>query len=159
MHVFCAHMSVQRPTSWKGIILHMTERLGKTKSLFFIFVLSPMSHFWNKCIVMFYAFFQIIKYKWDVNWLSKHNKNIMQRGMFALNGSGSKGSLWRLVRGEVIVVCLLFQLFENRRMTPGCWPNRTFQSLLRRDEPLNSASQVLYTECCSNLDRSWPLQL
>lgn len=43
---------------------------------------------------MFYAFFQctmifklmqIIKYKWDVNYLSKHNKNIMQHGMLALN--------------------------------------------------------------------------
>lgn len=30
---------------------------------------------------------QIIKYKWDVNYLSKHNKNIMQHGMFALNVS------------------------------------------------------------------------
>lgn len=78
----------------RGIILHTMERLGTIQSLFFIFVLSPMSHFWNKCIVMFYAFLQcttilklrqIIKYKWDVNYLSKHNKNIVQHGMLALN--------------------------------------------------------------------------
>lgn len=122
-------------------------------SLFLSCCMSPMSHFWNKCIIMFYAFFQcgiilklsqIIKYKWDVNYLSKHNKTSCN--MKFCFECVSKGSLWRLVRGEVSVVCLLSELLERIEewQSPGREPNQTFQSLPCRDWPLNSASQVLY---------------
>lgn len=74
----------------------------------------------------------------------------------------SEGSSWWPVRRDVNIVCLLSEVLQGRRkewQSPGRGPNRTFQSLLFRDWPLNPANQVLYTNCCSNLDRRWPLQL
>ena len=122
----CCMCSVQRPTARKGIIIHMTERLGKTQSLFFIFLsccMSPMSHFWNKCIVMFYAVF-LFFYILNVEWFSSWAKLLTINGMSTICQNttktscnmefgferASEGSLWRLVRGEVGVERLLSDL-------------------------------------------------
>lgn len=86
---YCMCM-VQKLTARKGI--HMTERLGNMASVFFLFfVLSRVTHvpfleqmyrnvlclsFFLRC-GMILKLSQIMKYEWDVNYLSKHNKNIM----------------------------------------------------------------------------------
>lgn len=170
---YCMCM-VQKLTARKGI--HMTERLGKMASALLIFLschVSHMSHFWNKCIVMFCAFL----FFFDVGWFSSWAKLWNMNGMSTICQNTTKTSCYTELCFECVSKGFLMKACQRRScgvgvsliwivverieewQSPGRGPNRTFQSFLCRDWPLNTASQVAYTGSCSNLDRSWPLQL
>ena len=160
----------QRPKARKGIIVHSWKRLGRCRrcshfcGVTHVPLLKQMHH---NVLCLFFNL------EWFSSWAELLNIN----GMSTMCQNTTKTScnvesvLWMCEHGvflnheglseEKYSASYLNCCREDRGMTVcrlRAKPNLSISALQGRTTQLCQPSTV-YTKCCSNLDRSWPLQL